>query len=204
MTDRPKRAALYLRVSTDGQTTENQRLQLRQEAERRGWTITKQYEDQGISGAKKRDQRPGLTQLLYDARRGRFDVVMCAALDRLGRSLADLIGTLDELHGAHVDLYILNQGIDTTTPAGKMTFHIIGAVAEFERELMKTRIKAGIARARTQGKKLGRPPTDEAKIQEIVDMLQTGLGMGTTAKRLGVGVSLVQRIKKERLTTLTN
>src|SRR5690348_1006977 len=127
-----KRAALYLRVSTGEQTTENQRLALVQEAERRGWTVTREYEDAGISGSKGRDKRPGLDSMLRDASKGRFDVVMVWALDRLGRSLVSLIDTAQELEAAAVDLYVQQQSIDTTSPAGRMFFHIVGAFAQYE------------------------------------------------------------------------
>src|SRR5215472_7473049 len=120
MATKTKRAALYLRVSTDGQTTENQRLALETVAAQRGWTVVQVYNDNGISGAKGRDKRAGLDAILKDASRGRFDVVMAWAMDRLGRSLADLIGTLRELDAAHVDLFLHQQAIDTTSPAGRM------------------------------------------------------------------------------------
>jgi DNA invertase Pin-like site-specific DNA recombinase len=139
---RTKRAALYLRVSTDGQTTDNQRLALEAVAVHRGWTVVATYEDAGISGAKGRDKRPGLDALLKDATRARFDVVLGWALDRLGRSLADLIDTLRTLEQSHVDLFLHQQAIDTTTPAGRMFFHVTGAFAEFEREMIRSRVNA--------------------------------------------------------------
>ena len=116
---KPKRAALYLRVSTDQQTTENQRIALTEVAEQRGWIVVEEYEDAGISGSKGREQRPGLDKLLKDASRGKFDVVMAWAVDRLGRSLQDLIGTLEGLKAAKVDLFLHQQAVDTTTPAGR-------------------------------------------------------------------------------------
>lgn len=191
-----KRAALYLRVSTEDQTTENQRLALRQEAERRGWTIASEYEDAGISGARKRDKRPGLDNLLKDAVRGRFDVVMCWALDRLGRSLADLMSTLQELDGANVDLYLHQQAIDTTTPAGRLFFHITGAVAEFERGMLVARVKAGQARARKEGKRIGRPKLPYEVTQKIRIALGRGQGITKTARELGVGTATVANIKR--------
>jgi DNA invertase Pin-like site-specific DNA recombinase len=122
-----KRAALYLRVSTDGQTTDNQRLALEAIAAQRGWTVAGVYDDAGISGAKSRNGRPGLDKMLRDAGRAKFDVVMCWALDRLGRSLRDMMDTLSELAGGRVDLFLHQQAIDTTTPAGRMFFHVLGA-----------------------------------------------------------------------------
>src|SRR4051794_39151902 len=117
-----KRAAIYLRVSTDEQTTENQRRELQAVAEQRGWKIVEVYEDAGISGAKGRDKRPGLDAMLKDAVRGKFNVVMAWSVDRLGRSLSDLVGGLKELEGARVDLFLHRQAVDTTTAAGKAMF----------------------------------------------------------------------------------
>src|SRR5689334_23365795 len=142
---KPKRAALYLRVSTDQQTVENQRLALEAICAQRGWEVVAVFEDAGISGAKGREKRPGLDALLKEASRGRFDVVLAWALDRLGRSLADLIGTLQELEAANVDL------------SGRLFFHMLGAFAEFERGMIRQRVMAGLDRARAKGQRLGRP-----------------------------------------------
>ena len=131
-----KRAAIYLRVSTTGQSVENQQIELQRVAERRGWSVVKVYEDNGISGAKGRDQRPGLDQLLKDASRREFDVVMAWAIDRLGRSLQDLLNTIAHLEATGVDLYLDCQNIDTTMPTGKLLFQITGAFAEFERSII--------------------------------------------------------------------
>jgi DNA invertase Pin-like site-specific DNA recombinase len=136
MLRKPKRAALYLRVSTDGQTVDNQRLVLEAVCEQRGWQVVQTYSDNGVSGAKGRAQRPGLDAMLKDASRGRFDVVMAWALDRLGRSLLDLLDTLGELEAAGVALILHQQAIDTTTPAGRMFFQVTGAFAEFERAMI--------------------------------------------------------------------
>jgi DNA invertase Pin-like site-specific DNA recombinase len=134
-----RRVALYLRVSTDDQTTENQRLALEAVALQRGWAVVAIYEDNGISGAKGRDRRLGLDKLLKDATRARFDVAIAWAMDRLGRSLADLIDTLRCLEAANVDLLLHQQAIDTTTPAGRMFFHVTGAFADdAERVLMRS------------------------------------------------------------------
>jgi DNA invertase Pin-like site-specific DNA recombinase len=194
-----KRAALYLRVSTDGQTTENQRLALEAVAAQRGWSVVATYDDNGISGAKGRNQRPGLDMLLKDATRGRFNVVMVWAMDRLGRSLADLIDTLRALEAANVDLYLDQQAIDTTTPAGRMFFHITGAFAEFERDMIRSRVNAGLARAKARGVKLGRPKVS-AKVEAAIQArLAAGDGIQKTAKALGVGSSVVQRVKAAML-----
>ena len=152
-----KRAAIYVRVSTDKQTIDNQLRELRQIAERRGWEVVHEYNDAGISGAKSREARPGLDQMLKDAQRRRFDVVMAWAIDRLGRSLIDLLGTIQALEACGVDLYLDQQSIDTTTPAGRLMFQITGAFAEFERSMIRQRVRAGLKRAVEKGSKLGRP-----------------------------------------------
>lgn len=190
-----KRAAIYVRVSTDKQTVENQLRELRQIAERRGWQVVEEYRDSGISGAKGRDGRPGLDQMLKDACRRRFDVIMAWAIDRLGRSLIDLLGTIQALEACGVDLYLDQQAIDTTTPAGKLMFQVTGAFAEFERSMIRQRVHAGLKRAVEQGKTLGRPRTDAKTETAIRKQLQAGNGIHKTARTVGVGVGTVQRVK---------
>ena len=190
-----KRAAIYVRVSTDKQTVENQVSELRQIAERRGWKVVEQYSDAGISGSKGRDDRPGLDQMLKDAQRRRFDVVMAWAIDRLGRSLIDLLGTIQALEACGVDLYLDQQAIDTTTPAGRLMFQVTGAFAEFERSMIRQRINAGLKRAVEQGKMLGRPRISEALEKRIQAHLRAGKGILKVAREVGVGTGTVQRIK---------
>ena len=193
-----KRAAIYVRVSTDKQTVENQVTVLRQIAERRGWEIIGQYSDAGISGAKGRDGRPGLDQMLKDASRRKFDVVMAWAIDRLGRSLIDLLGTIQTLEACGVDLYLDQQSIDTTTPAGKLMFQVCGAFGEFERSMMRQRIHAGLKRAVAQGKQLGRPRIDPALEKRIQAHLRGGKGIRKIARECGVGTGTVQRVQQEK------
>src|SRR4029077_1000226 len=131
--EKGKRAAIYGRVSTDGQTTDNQVVALKEVAARRGWDIAEGYIDHGISGANGRDKRPGFDRMLKGASRRKFDVVMAWAIDRMGRSLRDLVDTIEHLEATGVDLYLDQQNIDTTTPAGKLLFQVTGAFAEFER-----------------------------------------------------------------------
>jgi DNA invertase Pin-like site-specific DNA recombinase len=133
-----------------------------------GWQVVEQYHDTGISGAKGRDGRPGLNQMLKDAQRRKFDVIMAWAIDRLGRSLIDLLGTIQTLEVSSVDLYLDQQAIDTTTPAGKLMFQVCGAFAEFERSLIRQRVNAGLKRAVAQGKQLGRPRIDPALEKRIL------------------------------------
>ena len=139
-----KRAALYVRVSTDRQTVENQIAALTKVAEARGWQVVGTFSDVGISGAKTREDRPGLDDLLKRAQRREFDVVMAWAIDRTGRSLIDLLNTIETLKAVGVDLYLDQQAIDTTTPAGKLMLQMTGAFAEFERNMIQARIHAGL------------------------------------------------------------
>lgn len=190
-----KRTALYLRVSTDGQTTDNQRRELLEVAKRAGWEIVEIYEDAGISGAKGRDKRPAFDKLLKDAARRKFDIVASWNVDRLGRSLQDLISFLSDIHGYGIDLYLHQQGIDTTTPTGKAMFQMLGIFAEFERSMIRDRVNAGLARAKAKGVILGRRKTDLETENAIRATLATGTGILKTAKLHGVGTSVVQRIK---------
>lgn len=199
-----KRVALYLRVSTDGQTTENQRLELERIAEHSGWRIVNVFEDHAISGSKGREKRPALDNLLKDANRRRFDLVAAWSVDRLGRSLQNLLEFLAELHALAIDLYLHQQGIDTTTPAGKAMFQMCGVFAEFERSIIRERIGAGLARAKANGKRLGRPRVDPEIEKAIQQALSRGdKGMRKIAREMGVGVSVVQRIKVEKMASLT-
>src|SRR5215468_8501280 len=193
-----KCAALYVRVSTDAQTVENQIRELRQVARRRGWDVIEVYSDAGISGAKGRNGRPGLDNVLKDASRRKFDIVMAWAIDRLGRSLSDLLDTIQHLEACGVDLYVDQQAIDTTTPMGKLVFQLTGAFAEFERTMIRQRIKAGLKRAIAQGAKLGRPKIDSATERKARKQLAKGIGILKVAKSLGLGTGTVQRISKER------
>ena len=161
MPDRALRCAIYARVSTVEQEPENQLAELRQYASARGWTI-EEYIDRGVSGSK--DRRPALDQLVADARRRKLDVLICWRLDRLGRNLRHLVVLLEELRAVGVAFVSLNEGIDATTPAGKLQLHVLAALAEFERERIRERVHAGLARARAQGTRLGRPRKAPASI----------------------------------------
>jgi DNA invertase Pin-like site-specific DNA recombinase len=193
-----RRAAIYLRVSTDSQTVDNQRRELRAVAERNGWTVVQEFADKGISGAKGRADRPQLDAMLKGVARRDFDIVAAWSVDRLGRSLQDLVAMLGEFHAKGVDLFLHQQGIDTTTPGGKAMFQMCGVFAEFERSMIRARIAAGIKRARAKGDVVfGRPKTDEKVEVRIRRSLAEGNGIIKTARALGVGVSVVQRIKAE-------
>ena len=192
-----KTAAIYLRVSTDGQTVDNQRLELEQAAKRAGWGVVGVYDDNGVSGATSREHREAFDRLCKDATRRKFDVVMAWSVDRLGRSLQDLVGFLGELHAVGVDLYLHQQGIDTTTPAGKAMFQMLGVFAEFERSMIQERVKAGLARAKAQGKTLGRPKVNGDVEKAVLVARKKGTGKRKISKELGIGVSTVNRIIAE-------
>jgi DNA invertase Pin-like site-specific DNA recombinase len=192
-----KRVALYLRVSMTEQTVENQQRELELAAERHGWKVVVALADEGISGSKGRDKRPAFDRLCKGIARREFDLVAAWSVDRLGRSLQDLVGFLGELHGKGIDLYLHQQGIDTTTPAGKAMFQMMGVFAEFERAMIIGRVKAGLARARAAGKRLGRPRIPRRKEDAVRRLLVSGTGIVKAAKTVGIGVSVVQRIKAE-------
>jgi DNA invertase Pin-like site-specific DNA recombinase len=190
-----KRIAIYLRVSTVEQTVENQRRELQAVAKRHDWNVVAVFKDEGISGTKGRTKRPGFDQLCQGVARREFDQVAAWSVDRLGRSLQELVAFLAELHAKGVDLYLHQQGIDTSTPAGKAMFQMMGVFAEFERAMIVERVKSGLARARSQGKRLGRPLLSVQKDRSVRQLLAKGTGIVKTAKTAGVGVSAVQRIK---------
>jgi DNA invertase Pin-like site-specific DNA recombinase len=181
------KAAIYARVSTLDQEPENQLQELRRYVTARGWTA-QEYVDRGVSGAK--DRRPALDQLLAEARRRRFDVVVCWRLDRLGRSLKHLITLLEEFQALGIAFISLAEGIDATTPAGKLQMHILGAIAEFERGRIVERVRAGLTRARAQGVRLGRPRRriDPERLTTVA-----GLPEREAARRLGIPRSTLQR-----------
>jgi DNA invertase Pin-like site-specific DNA recombinase len=162
-----KRAAIYVRVSTVGQTTDPQESELREYCERRGWGCSL-YRDHGQSGAK--NDRPALNTLLADLRRRKIDVVVVWALDRLARSLKQLLSIAEECRDLGADLVSLKQNVDTTLPAGRLTFQVLGAVAEFEREMLRARVVAGMAQARRAGKNMGRPAKRKPIFSEIEKM----------------------------------
>jgi DNA invertase Pin-like site-specific DNA recombinase len=196
-----KRVGLYLRVSTGEQTIETQRMGLVAACEARGWRIVEEFQDKGISGAKGREKRPGFDRLLKAATRRQIDVVAAWSVDRLGRSLQDLVSFLAELSAVGCDLYLERQAIDTTTPAGRALFQMLGVFAEFERSIIQERVKAGMARARLHGTKsgkpIGQPPISQTKVEAIKAELARGTGILKTARLCGTGVSAVQRIKRK-------
>ena len=190
-----KRVGLYLRVSTHGQTVENQRLELQRVAEQRGWLIVGEYVDHGISGTKGRDKRPALDHLCKDAFQGKVDVVAAWSIDRLGRSLHHVVSLMSDFTERNVAVYLHQQQVDGTTAAGRAMLGMCAVFAAFERETIVERINAGLARAKAQGKKLGRPTSVTPKVEGTIrNMLAKGTGKVKIARTLGVGVSTVQRL----------
>jgi DNA invertase Pin-like site-specific DNA recombinase len=196
-TGKAQRAALYARVSTTGhgQDVGLQLDELRQVAAQRGWTVVEEFVDEGISGAKA--SRPALDRMMEAARLGKIDVVAVWKLDRLGRSLANLLSTLDELghHGVGF-VSLRDAGIDTTSPAGRLLLQLMGAFAEFERGLIRERVKAGVDRARAKGVKFGRSKV-EVDLRPALLMLDGGLGLKATASALRVSTTTLRRRLEE-------
>ena len=188
-----KRVALYARVSTDKQTCENQLNELRSIAERMQYIIVDEFIDEGISGAT--SSRPALDALMKSATQRRFDMVICWSIDRLGRSLQNLIEILNELQSLKVDLFFMQQGMDTSTSAGRMMFSIFGALAEFERNLIRERVIAGQQRAISQGVKMGRPTKMNDGMKNAIKLLrERGIGIKQIARELKIGIGTVYSV----------
>src|SRR5215813_9017238 len=189
------RAAIYARVSTFDQEPENQLQELRRYTEARGWSAM-EFVDRGVSGAK--DRRPALDQMILDAKRRKFDVAVCWRLDRLGRNLRHLVTLLDELQALGVAFVSMGEGIDCTTPAGKLQLHILAALAEFERERIRERVLAGLRRAKAQGKQLGRPRVRPAVIEVPGGSVRAaaeawGVSKSTAARWIASGIPSTRR-----------
>ena len=191
-----KRCGIYLRVSQDSQTTANQFHILQEVAARSGWTIVEVFEDAGISGAKGRDKRPGYDALLKAVHRRQIDVVAAWSVDRLGRSLQGLLAFLADIQSSGCDLYLHQQAVDTGTPSGKMLFQLSACFAEFERELVKSRINASLDRARARGVRLGRPPIPPIDLDKVRIALAQGGSIRVVAKKTGYSTATVQRVKR--------
>jgi DNA invertase Pin-like site-specific DNA recombinase len=194
---KPKRVALYLRVSTAEQTTRNQRRELRSVAERHGWDVVATYEDAGISGGKGREERPGFEALMLAVARREIDMVAAWSVDRLGRSLMDLMAFLKDLHAKGVDLFLHQQGLDTSTPSGRAMYQMLGVFAEFERAMIRERVIAGLARARADGRAPGRRPVEQSdgkKVKAALAMRERGIGIRRIAREVGLGVGTVMRL----------
>lgn len=189
-----KRVALYVRVSTDKQTVENQQIELEKVAKQRGWEIVAIYADNGVSGAKGREHRKQFDKLIKDATRAKFDIVAAWSVDRLGRSMQHLVTFLNELHEVGCDLYLHQQGIDTTTPAGRALFGMSAVFAEFERSMIQERVKAGLERAKKKGKKLGRPTINEKTKTIILNAHREKMSIRKAAALANVSIGTAHNI----------
>src|SRR5882672_7876514 len=191
------RVALYARVSTNGhgQDPDMQMRELREYADRRGWSVIEEYIDRGVSGAKA--SRPALNRLMADAQRRKVDTVLVWKLDRFGRSLRHLVNAMAELESLGVAFVSLRDNLDLTTPSGRLMFHVISAMAEFERSLIQERVKAGLRNAIAKGKKLGRPRVyvDESRVEEL---RAAGASWRAIARELGVAVGTVHGVSQKR------
>jgi DNA invertase Pin-like site-specific DNA recombinase len=195
-----KKVAIYARVSTDkGQTVENQLRQLQEVGERLNWVVVAIHLDQGISGAKGRDGRPGFDALLLGVARKEFDLIAAWSVDRLGRSLQDLIGFLSDIQARGVDLYLHQQGVDTSTPSGRMLFQLLSVFAEFERSIIRDRVLSGLQRAKAKGTRIGRPPMPPAQVRRIQEALAGGAGVRQVARLTGTSPTTVSRIRQTML-----
>ncbi len=188
------RVALYARVSTNGQTVENQLRELQAVAKRHGWKVVATFIDNAVSGAKGRNERPGFADLHKAVAQRQVDLVAAWSVDRLGRSLQHLVGFLGELHAKGVDLYLHQQGIDTTTPAGRAMFQMMGVFAEFERAMIQERVKAGLARAKSDGTRLGRPPLSQEQREEVLGLRSEGRTIRQIAAATGLSRGSVHNI----------
>ena len=197
----PKRVALYVRVSTDGQTVQNQLGELRQVADRHGWEIVHTFADEGISGTKGREGRPEFDKLLKAIARREVDMVAAWSVDRLGRSLKDLVSFLSDLQAKEVDLFLYKQGLDTSTPSGRAMFQMLGVFSEFEAAMIRDRERSGVARAKRNGTKsgkpIGRPCLSLEKKTAAQEMLRNGNGIVKVGRALGLGTGTVARIAHE-------
>ncbi|MBU1278383.1 MAG: recombinase family protein [Alphaproteobacteria bacterium] len=193
-TNLPKRAAIYARVSTEGQTPENQLMRLREVAARAGWNVAEEFVET-VSGAAK--ARPEFDRMMREVRRRRIDLIAAVDLTRLGRTTIGLLHLLDELGQSGCDLYVDREALDTTTAAGRMMYAVVAAIAAFERELLIERTKAGMARARARGKQIGRAPASDALIDAIRALRADGMGMDRIARNLKCGKGLSQRVCQE-------
>ena len=190
-----KRAVLYLRVSKQGQTIENQRSELERVATAKGWRIVASFKDEGISGAFGREVRAQYDAMLKQGVQAKYDVVLAWDVSRLSRSLSELITTMDELHACGIDLYLHQQAVDTTTPAGKAMFQMCGVFAEFERGMLSERVKAGLNRARDEGKVLGRP-TKIVNLKGILEDRLLGKTIRQIAKEQNLSIGKVHKVLK--------
>ena len=189
------RAVIYSRVSTNDQCVSNQLKVLREVAERKGLNVVSEITDEGISGAKGRDQRKGFDQLIKGAVRKEFDIILVWDVSRLGRSLKHLVSFLEDIQSANCDLYIHQSGIDTTTASGKMMFQLLGVFSEFERSMIRERVIAGQQRAKSEGKHIGRKSNlTDGVINAVKQLRANNVPIKRIAKDMHIGVGTVYKI----------
>jgi DNA invertase Pin-like site-specific DNA recombinase len=190
-----KKVCLYVRVSTSKQTVENQIRELTEYSDRCGYSIVEIYRDEGISGSKGRDERPSLDRMLKDGVRRKFDMVLCWSVDRLGRSVSHLVHTMNELHENKIDIFFLQQGIDTSTSTGRLVFGIFSCISEMEKVTIRERVISGLERVKKQGKKLGRPTKMNDGMRSAVRLLrEKGIGIKQISQQLEIGVGTVYSV----------
>jgi DNA invertase Pin-like site-specific DNA recombinase len=192
------KTAIYTRVSTSAQTVQNQLLELRSVATKMRWQIVAELKDEGISGSKGRDQRPAFDQLTRMVIQRKIDRVMVWDISRLGRSIQHLVEFMNTVQTANIDLYIHQQAIDTS----RMVFGIFASLAAFEREMIAERVKSGLARAKAQGVKLGRPSKLNESVRSAANLLyERGMSVRKIAKELGLGIGTVYNCLPRKLAT---
>lgn len=191
MTKKQKSVAIYARVSTNKQKVDMQLRELRDFVKRSGWKIFDEFIDQGFTGAN--TKRPAFNEMMTAAKRRRFDILLVWKLDRLSRSLKDLINTLDELGAIGIHFISYDNNLDTTTPTGKLVFQIIGAVAEFEKDIIRERVKAGIENARQKGQRLGRPSINNEIFEKAISLRKQGLSFRNIENQLGLGEGTIRK-----------
>ena len=194
-----KKVAIYSRVSTNNQSVDNQNRELHAIAGRLGWQIVAVLSDEGVSGSKGRNERPAYNQLMTMVSRREIDLVASWSVDRLGRSLQHLVSFLQEINDRNINLYLHQQNLDTSTPSGRAMFQMMSVFAEFERSMIQDRVKAGLARAKASGKRLGRPKLDIRTRDRIEKLISDGNSMSKIAKLTGVGNGTVHRVKEKML-----
>ena len=190
-----RKAVIYSRVSTNEQTVENQLRVLREVAEKRGLEVVREISDEGISGAKGRDERQGFDELIKGSVKNEWDIILVWDVSRLGRSLKHLVSFLEDIQSAHCDMYIHQSGIDTSTPSGKMMFGMLSVFSEFERSMIRERVIAGQQRAKSEGKHIGRPTNvNDGIINAVYQLRQNNVPISRIAKDLQIGVGTVYKI----------
>ena len=193
-----RKAVIYSRVSTNEQTVENQLKVLREVAEKRGLEVIIEISDEGISGSKGRDERPGFDELIKGSIKNEWDIILVWDVSRLGRSLKHLVSFLEDIQSAHCDLYIHQSGIDTSTASGKMMFGMLSVFSEFERSMIRERVIAGQQRAKSEGKHIGRPTNvNDGIITAVYQLRQNNVPISRIAKDLQIGVGTVYKILDE-------